>query len=92
MKAGSKQRWLSSIATASLLCAIAASPATAQALDRAACAQHTVTNGIHHQPTTADIESAQSVCGISDPVDTSPAIGALIDEINNELLGEESRN
>ena len=71
-----------------LLCAAAASPA-AWAQDEArslACGQHSVVNGIHHQPTMADIKSAQTLCGVTSPVDTAPEFGALIDEINNTLL------
>ena len=91
---GLKQIWLSSIFSTSLLFAAAASPAAAQAFafGPAACGQHSVVDGIRHQPTTAEIESAQSLCGVSSPIDTSPAYGAVIDGLNRELQDEESRD
>ena len=51
-----------------------------------ACAQHTVVNGVHHQPTMADIAAAQAVCGVATLVDTAPEFGRAIDEINSTLL------
>jgi hypothetical protein len=86
-----RARQIGCIAVAALcaLCTAAASPA-ARAQDEArsrACGQHSVVNGIHHQPTTADIEAAQTLCGITSPVDTAPEFGAMIDEINSTLLG-----
>jgi hypothetical protein len=91
---GLKQIWLSSIVSISLLCAAAASPAAARAIafDPAACSQHSIVGGIRHQPTTADIESAKSLCGVLSPVDTLPAYGAAIDELNRELQDEGPRN
>jgi hypothetical protein len=85
MKAGTKRRWLGAFATTITVVAIAASPAAAQTLGIAGCGQHAVVNGIRHQPTTAEIESAQSLCGVSSPVDTDPAFGAAIDELYRDL-------
>lgn len=65
----------------------AAAPTSAHAQQpQLACAQHTVVNGVHHQPTMADLNAALAVCGVASPVDTSPEFGRAVDEINNTLL------
>ncbi|HEV8016334.1 MAG TPA: hypothetical protein VGP48_12425 [Stellaceae bacterium] len=79
-----------SSAIAALACccmaSIGATSAGAQQSPPLACAQHTVVNGVHRQPTMADLEAALAICGVSSPVDTSPEFGRAIDEINNTLL------
>jgi hypothetical protein len=59
----------------------------AQQLRPPACTDHTVVDGIHHQPTMAEITAAQAVCGVATSVDTAPEFGRAIDEINNTLFG-----
>lgn len=90
IRASAEQVWLRSVAVMGLLYALVASTAAAQVPvpKPTACRQQSVVNGTRHQPTTAEIESAQSACGVSSPVDTSPAYGALIDELYRELQDE----
>jgi hypothetical protein len=80
----------SSMIVALACCCVAAFGMTsthAQQLRPAACADHTVVNGVHHQPTMAEIAAAQADCGVATPVDTAPEFGRAIDEINNTLFG-----
>jgi hypothetical protein len=84
------------IPLAGFLCAICSISAVAQASDvgsaAAACSSHAVVNGIRHQPTTAEMEMAKSLCGISDPVDTSPTIGAVVDGLSHDLMEQSPRD
>ena len=57
----------------------------------AGCSSHAVVDGIRHQPTTAEMEMAESLCGISDPVDTSPTVGAVVDGLSHELVEQSPR-
>ena len=58
----------------------------------AACSSHAVVNGIRHQPTTEEMEMAESLCGISDPVDTSPTLGAVVDGLSADLMEQLPRD
>ena len=89
-KTASTPQRRSSTIVALVCCCVAAvgtTSAHAQQLSSSDCAQHTVINGIHHQPTVADIAAANAVCGVASSVDTAPELGRAVDEINNSLLG-----
>ena len=75
------------VALCCCVAAVATTSAHAQQLWPPDCTQHTVINGVHHQPTMADIAAARAVCGVASPVDTAPEFGRALDEINNSLLG-----
>jgi hypothetical protein len=87
-------RWDKGMLFAIFLSGISVISGMAQAKDpdSATCSSHAVVNGIRHQPTTAEMEMAESLCGISDPVDTAPTIGAVIDGLSRELLEQSQRN
>jgi hypothetical protein len=53
-----------------------------------ACNSYPIVGGLRHQPTTAEMEIAESSCGISDPVDTAPAIGAVVDRLSHDLMAQ----
>lgn len=84
MKAGLKRRWLGTMALG-LLWAGVASPAFAQLDKGDSCNQWPIVNGLRHQLSAADIAAAESMCGIADPIDTSPDAAAAIDSIDRSL-------
>ena len=71
-----------------LLVPTAASADAASNPTSRSCSQHAVVGGLAHQPTKSDIEAALAICRVPDPVDTSPAVGRIIDELNDRLLGQ----
>jgi hypothetical protein len=58
-------------------------PASASESSEIAPMRHPIVGGIRHQPTTAEMMET----GRSDLVDTSPEVGAEIDELMQELTG-----
>jgi hypothetical protein len=57
-----------------------------------ACNAYPIVGGLRHQPTRAEMEIAESSCGISDPVDTAPAIGAVVDRLSHDLMAQSPRD